>query len=437
VTQSHAGLHRGEFLTCIEPIARRAALVRCSAVAAPLLVAAILGAKGPPSGPVDSLTTGLRYDLQLTTTSATSENGQPATSNSGLAHVEIVNGRVRIDVAEGEFAAIAGTGDILLFTDTSHAATLIKPDLKQYVQVDFKKLSAGLTNTVNAFGGAMGVQASNVKLDFASLGPGDKVGPFSTNKYRITQDYILSVSFLGAIQSKGTTMHSTTDYWYAPQLTMIVNPFANVVQETAWFGATYGQQLAALQAKLPKGVPVKTIMTDVATDSVGAKTTTTVTWELTNFVRADIPDDAFQIPADYTQMQAPTALLQPFGMPGFTNGSTPASSAGNGNNPMSGYVNGKALQAAGANGGATGALNTLLKASQSGAPAGNANGSTPGAPTTTWNGNGSAPSGGSPSAWSAATSVGASPTAGQNTNSAAPGATSGQDTTNARKGQPQ
>ncbi len=404
---------------------RRLALARCASIATPLFGAALLAATRPAAGPSDSLTTGLRYDIQLTSTSMTTQSGEPAAStNTALAHVEIANRKVRINVAEGDFAAIAGTGDFLIFTDTSHTVTLVKPDVKQYVQVDFEKLGARLTGTVNAFGGAIGAQASNVKLNFASLGPGDKVGPFSTAKYQITQDYLLTVSFLGANQGKGTTMHSTADYWFAPELTsMIVNPFANVVQETAWLGPTYGQQLAALQAKLPKGVPVKTVMTDVATDSAGTKTTTTVTWELTNFIRADIPDAAYQIPAGFTPLQTPAALLQP--IPGM--GAPTPGGAANGN-PAAGLVNMNALQAAGGTS-PTGALSTLLKAAQGGVPPGGANGSTPGAPTTTWNGNGSAPTGGAPSSWSAATSAAGSTGTGQNVTSSAP-ATSGQDTSN-------
>jgi hypothetical protein len=436
MTRSHAASERREFRTPFcRRVARPNALARCASIAAPLLGAALLAAKRPASAGFDSLTTGLRYDIQMTTTSATTQNGQPtATTSSALAHVEIANGKVRIDIADGEFAAVAASGDFLLYTDTSHTATLVKPDLKQYFQVDFQKLGARLTNVVNLFGMGIGVQATNVKLDFASLGAGDKVGPFSTNKYRITQDYVLAVTFLGANQGKGTTMHSTTDYWFAPQLTMIVNPFANFVQETAWLGPTYGKQLAALQAKLPNGVPVKTIMTDVGTDSAGTKTTTTVTWELTNFVRADIPDAAYQVPAGYTPLQAPTALVQPFGTSGQPAGS-------NGTNPASGLVNGNSLQALQAMGGnnGTGALNTLLKAAQSAPPTGGTG--SPGAPTTTWNGNGSTQSAGSSSPWSAATSAAGSTAAGQNGSTTAP-ATTGQDTTNAagtsaRKGRSQ
>lgn len=416
MTPSHAVRRRRELPTSsVRTRPRCGMLARRRWLGVPLIGALLLAATPAARRPSQALTVGLRYDIHMTTTTATSQDGQPAaTANTALAHVEIVNGRVRIDVAEGEFAAIAGTGDFLLYTDTSHVVTLVKPDLKQYVQVDFQKLGTRLTGMVNLFGGAVGVQATNPKLDFASLGPGDKVGPFPTAKYRITQDYVLKASFFGTVQSgKGTTMHSTSDYWFAPQLTMIVNPFANFVQETAWLGPSYGQQLAALEAKLPKGVPVKTIATDVATDSAGAKSTTTVTWELTDFVRADVPDAAFQIPAGYTPMQAPTALVQPLVPLGTGNGN-------NAKSPLSGYVNGNALQAVGANGGATGALSTLIKAAQGGMPPAGANGSSAGAPTTTWNGNASVPTGGS-NPWSAATS-------GLNASSATPAA-GAQDTT--------
>lgn len=407
------------FNPALRSVARRAAIARCGSVLAPMLGAAVLAAGRPAKAPSASLTTGLRYDIRMTSTTATPENEQPALGTSGFAHVEIVNSKIRIDVAEGEFAGIASTGDFIVYTDTSHTVTIVKPDVKQYTQVDLQKLGANLTSTVNTFGAAIGVQASNVKMDFASLGPGDKVGPFATAKYRITQDYVLTVSFLGASMGKGTTMHSTTDYSFAPQLTMIVDPFVHFVQETAWLGADYGKQLASLQAKLPKGVPVKTILTDVATDSLGAKTTTTVTWDLSNFTRDDISDDVFQIPAGYTPSQGPTALLQPGAS--LTTGSP---------SPVTNALGGKA------------GLTTMLKTGQTGVlpgmpqsagtVTGAANAAPGSVPTTTWNGNGSpqngtTQNGTTSSPWNAATS----PATGQNASAGAP-ATTGQDTTKGR-----
>lgn len=297
---------------------------RLATIGAPMICAVLLAAARPATRKDAVDQAGLRYDIQYTTTTMSGTNGQPATSGIGLAHVAMANGHVRIDVVSGEFAAVMGAGDFMIYRDTAHSVTIYKPTTTQYFQLDLQKLSAGLTNTVNGFGVALGVTATNVRLDFASLGAGDNVGPLATVKYRITQDYTLTVSIMGA-GGKSTEMHSTTDYWFTPSLTMMVNPFAQTVQETAWLGADYGKRLAALQAKLPKGVPVKQVMTDVTTDSGGVTNTTAVTYVLSGFVRATIPDAAFQKPAGYTQIQGdqgPTALLQ--SLSGLMNRGSPA-----------------------------------------------------------------------------------------------------------------
>ena len=344
----------------------RRVLGRLRIVGAPLICGSLIAAAVHPD--VDP--TGLRYDIQFATTSMVGSNGEPtASSNAGVAHVAISNGKVRIDVASGEFAVVLGSGDFMIYHDTAHAVTIYKPALMQYFQLDLQKLNAGLTNTVNGFGTALGVKATNVKLDFASLGAADNVGPLATVKYRLTQDYTLTMSFLG-MPGQSTKMHSTTDYWYTPSLTMMVNPFAQTVQETAWLGAEYGKQLSALQAKLPKGIPVKQVMTDVATDSAGTKTTTTVTWSLSGFVRATIPDAVFSPPAGYTQVQGgqgPASLMQT--LSGLMNRVAPTA------------INGNPAAAGAGNASAGHAWTGSTPGSTTGTPGTSANGT-----TSTWNG---------------------------------------------------
>jgi len=280
---------------------------------APLACLSIFAAARPAGdgpGAADPPALGLRYDINLTITNTTTEGGQPTTSSgSSVARVQIADGKARIDVVSGEFAAILSAGDFMTFSDSGHTALIFKPSTQQYYQLDLQKLNAGLTHVVNTFGAAIGVQASNVKIDVTSLGAGDPLGPYATVKYRLTQDYTLAVSLLGMNMGQSAKMHSTTDYLFAPKLTILVNPFAETVQGTAWLGADYGKQLAAAEAKLQNGVPVKKVTTEVLTDSTGPHTTTT-TWELAGFTRVNVPDSAFQIPVGYTQIQPPATLTQ-------------------------------------------------------------------------------------------------------------------------------
>jgi hypothetical protein len=298
---------------------------RLSAIAGSVACVLFVAAARPAGdGPTtaDPTVLGLRYDINLTVTNAMTQGGQPTSSyTSGVARVQMVNGKVRIEVASGEFAAILGEGDFMTMADSGHVALIFKPSTQQYFQVDLPKLSAGLTHVVNMFGSAIGVQPTNVKIDVTSLGAGDKVGPFSTVKYRLTEDYTLAVAMLGMNMGASTAMHTTTDYLFAPDLTgIVVNPFAQTVQETAWLGADYGKKLSAAEVKLHSGVPVKKVTTEVSTDSTGAHNTTITTWELTGFTRVNVPDSTFRIPAGYTQMQPPASMTQTLS---GTNSATP------------------------------------------------------------------------------------------------------------------
>jgi hypothetical protein len=278
--------------------------------------AVLLGA-ARPTGERDqppATVVGLRYDIQMTATNtpAPGPSGQSSpTYLQTLAHAQMASGTLRIDVAKGPFViGVVQDGDFLTLRDSGHTVLLFKPQTKQYLQLDLAKLSQGVSGLAGTFGGLLGMQATNVKITTASLGAGDLMQQYSTVKYRLTQDYTVAVAVMG--MNTTMTTHSTSDYWFAPQVTNVANPFdasPNKGSPTSFLGPDYATQMAAARAKLPNGVPLKAVTTTVVTDSKGTSTSTT-TWQLSNITKATISTSVFDVPAGYTQMQgSPMSLL--------------------------------------------------------------------------------------------------------------------------------
>jgi hypothetical protein len=302
---------------------------------------------------------GLRYDIHMTVTTVNAGSGQSTRAyDEGLAHAQIIPGKSRVDVAKGPIGVLTD-GEFLITRDTT--TLLFDPQKMQYAQVDPAKMMQGLSGVIGGLNAMMGVQATNVKVDEAALGAGDKLGTFSTLKYRITEDYAVTLNVMG--MGSSMTGHTTTDYWFAQGGPPFVNPFvakgASPTQLPVNLGPQYAAQMAAARAKLPAGVPVKTVVVTLITDANGNRTTTTTTWELTNVVIAAVPDGAFDTPAGYSQLTGPEALMTMTG--GGAAGATPGAAAATAPSTAAARPGGTSSGVGGAAAGAAGGVGNAAK----------------------------------------------------------------------------
>jgi hypothetical protein len=326
---------------------------RASATALLVVGVVLLGAALPAGG-------GLTYDIHFTVTTVKAGTGQSTRAfDEGLAHAQLSGTKARIDVTKGPIGAVPD-GDFLIIRDTS--TFLFSPSQQQYAQIDPAKMLQGLSGVVGALNTLSGVQATNVKVDESALGAGDHLGAYSTLKYRITEDYTVSLNLMGMVGGSSMTGHTTTDYWYPQAAPALVNPFvakgASPTQLPVNLGPAYASQMSAARGKLPAGVPVKIVVTTVVSDANGNRTTTTTLWELTNITPATIADAVFETPAGYTQLTAGDALMAVAG--GGASGAAPETTAAHpGGTPASGVA-----------GAATGAANGVGNAAKQGVVSG-------------------------------------------------------------------
>jgi hypothetical protein len=217
-----------------------------------------------------------------------------------------------IDAASssGGSEAFGGKGTYFIVKDGGKEMFLVNPSEKSYMKWDIANMFAGMSKVVNAVGGLVKMQMSDIKIDAQDLGAGESVQGYPTRHIRMVQNYTMSASMFG--RKSVSRSETTTDYYFAPSLS-IANPFVSNSQQMAMMSQLdmfnnpdYKKQMAAANAKMPKkGVPLKTVTTQVTTDEKGKKETSVTTMEMVNFKSSNVSSKEFAIPSDYTKMEMP------------------------------------------------------------------------------------------------------------------------------------
>lgn len=218
----------------------------------------------------------------------------------------------RIDILEagpqGNTQTFGGKGSYFLVRDGGKEMILVDPTNKQYMKWDIQSMMAGMSKMVNAVGGLVKMEMSDVKIEAKDMGPGETIQGYSTVHYQITQNYSMSMRMFG--RTSKTKNESTIDYYFAPALKSLANPF--VSNNQAWAQSMdmfnnpdYKNQMAAAMSKIKYGVPLKSVIKTVATDDKGKQQVSIVTSEMVNFKNTDVPSSTFAIPSGYKLIEMP------------------------------------------------------------------------------------------------------------------------------------
>ncbi|HEX6574726.1 MAG TPA: DUF4412 domain-containing protein [Gemmatimonadaceae bacterium] len=269
-----------------------------AAAAVPLVFAAAL-----------PVTDGMTYEFVMKSTSKQTGNKEQVTLRGrgtyagDDAKLEIVDA----SSSTGGTETFGGKGTYFIVKNGGQEMLLVNPKDKSYMVWDIATMFAGMSKVVNAVGGLMKMQMSDVNISAQDMGAGETVQGYPTRHYRMIQNYTMTASMFG---KKSTTRNETTiDYYFAPTL-KIANPFVMNSQQMSMLtqfdmfnNPDYKNGMAAAMAKLPKnGVPLKTVTTTVGTDEKGKQETSTSVMELVNFKADNIPASTFEIPSDYQKI---------------------------------------------------------------------------------------------------------------------------------------
>jgi len=285
--------------------ATRRRLVRPLAAAIPL---ALLAAAVPAVEP------GLSYDFTLTTTAT--EDGRSRELVAMTGHGQVTRaGDARVDLGEVKNGGPMAKKNAYVIVQGGERMLMVDPEEKQYYTFNLEQMMAGMGSLLQATSGLVRIQMSNVEVDVADLGAGERLQGYATRHLRLTQSYTMTMSVLG--RRNATTSTDTVDYWIAPELKHVVNPFLRMGNAAAGmldFGnPDFQAQMRAANEKLAIGLPLRSVTRSASTDDKGKTTTMAGTMEVTNLRSGDIPASAFAIPAGYTEVEMPFAQLAALG----------------------------------------------------------------------------------------------------------------------------
>jgi hypothetical protein len=219
------------------------------------------------------------------------------------------NGRIDIlETASPAGSEMFGSKGSYFLVREGGKMVIVDPVKKEYMEWDMGKMLAGMSKLVNAMGGLMKFEMSDIKVDSRNLGGGEKLEGYPTVHYQMIENYTLNVKIFG--RSSKSRTETTTDYWFAPSLHGLANPFVANGRAMAesfdmFNNPDYKTQMAAAQARIQFSVPLKTVVRTVSTDDKGKQKVTVVTSEMVNFRNVEVPKSTFAIPEDYKLIEMP------------------------------------------------------------------------------------------------------------------------------------
>jgi len=221
----------------------------------------------------------------------------------------------RLDILDASVAggsdAFVGKGTYFLVLDGGKKMLLVDPAQKSYMAWDMANMFAGMSKAVNAIGGLVKMQMSDIKIEAQDMGAGQTIQGYSTKHVRMVQNYTMSAKMFGRTSTSRT--ETTTDYYFSPALRNVANPFVSNSQAMAMLSQMdmfnnpdYKRQMTAANAKLQQGVPLKTVARTVTTDEKGKQQTTISTTEMVNFSKTNVPSSTFVVPAGFALVEMPS-----------------------------------------------------------------------------------------------------------------------------------
>ena len=233
-----------------------------------------------------------------------SVQGQPDTSLI-IGHAVGNGDKMRLDVKGAAAENSNLTSDsvvIMIVTDSGKTITFVDTKKGQYLQVRPAEMVSQAQQM-----GAMKMEFSSTVAKVDSLGPGPSILGHPTTHYRVTTGMTMTVNAMG--QEQVVKFSSNADNYYATDLTGSLNPFSSVTSSDmasmfASNNAEFAKQLKEVRAKLPKGTQLRALNSATIVAQGMTRVTTSLA-EVTGLQWVNADPKAYDIPANYKQVQLP------------------------------------------------------------------------------------------------------------------------------------
>ncbi len=227
------------------------------------------------------------------------------------AHGQSAGMDLRLDILESSGPATPGSpakGNFILIKGGGSKVLLVDPAKKIFYDIDPKKLTTAMGVALRKLPGVT-FEVGDFRFDAEKVGPGELIEGYPTEHWRTTQKLAVKMEMLG--ETMTMVQEGTSDYYFAPSLKLGVTPDAIQRNGAAAIANVPGfdtpalrKKLAEFQAKLPTA-PALRVVTQMKMSMGGQETPMMTRSELKNLHPANVPQSAFQIPADYKLTELP------------------------------------------------------------------------------------------------------------------------------------
>ena len=236
---------------------------------------------------------------------------------SGMTDTSVLTGhavgtadKMRLDVKmkmQGTGAAVgmlANQGDVsMIVTDSGKTITYLDSKNSQYIKV---RPTDMILQAQQLGGMKMDFSGTEAKVD--NLGAGPTILGHPTLHYRVATGMTMKISAMG--QEQTVKIGSTTDTYYATDIKGDLNPFASLSggDMANMFGTTnkeFADKMKAVQAKLPKGVPLRAVSSSTLTAHGDSKVTNSQA-EVTSIQWVPYDAKTYEVPSTYTAAPLPS-----------------------------------------------------------------------------------------------------------------------------------
>lgn len=225
--------------------------------------------------------------------------------------------KMRVDVkgtgaAMGMLASDGGEVSMIV-SDSGQTITYLDSRKSQYLTVKPTEMIAQAQQM-----GGIKMDFSGIEAKVDNLGAGPTILGHPTSHYRVATGMTMKISAMG--QEQTVKIGNTTDTYYATDIKSELNPFASVNggDMANMFGTTnkdFAAKMKAVQAKLPKGTPLRAVSSSTLTSHGESKVTNSQA-EVTSIKWVAADPKVFEVPSTYTAAPLP-------GMGGSGGGSVP------------------------------------------------------------------------------------------------------------------
>jgi len=233
----------------------------------------------------------------------------------------------KVEFTEGDQMGFFTEGSYMLTTDGGQIIYLVNPAERTYSEMDIDQMLSMATSIMEAAGGIVKMEFSNLSNERVAEGPGEEILGYPTTRYEYRTGYTMSMGVLGFKRSMRNENQQeiwcTDDFdadaegfrvWLSPDRLRTGNPELDELIESQYQGLDC--------------LPLRMRTTSTTTGERGREQTTSSTMEVTVLrEESSIGASAFELPAGFAAVPLLPELPADFAAPGQAEPSTEDESA--------------------------------------------------------------------------------------------------------------